>query len=62
LSLCRCCRACSFWRLLNVDRPLGIMVPQFASPGTPYRNDPAPCVAYPRHCCEITESTENNPL
>jgi hypothetical protein len=35
LSLCRCCRACSFWRLLNVDRPLGIIVPQFTSPSTP---------------------------
>src|SRR5438067_12773040 len=27
LSRCFCWRACSFWRLLNVDRPLGILVP-----------------------------------
>jgi len=26
-SRCFCCRACSFWRLLNVDRPRGIAIP-----------------------------------
>ena len=28
LSLCLCCRACSFWRFVNVDRPLGIHIPR----------------------------------
>jgi len=27
LSLCLCCRVCSFWRFVNVDRPLGIRTP-----------------------------------
>src|SRR5262249_3941907 len=29
LSFCLCCRVCSFWRLVNVDRPLGIPIPHF---------------------------------
>ena len=28
LSLCLCCRVCSFWRFVNVDRPLGIHIPR----------------------------------
>jgi hypothetical protein len=28
LSLCLCCRVCSFWRFVNVDRPLGISIPR----------------------------------
>jgi hypothetical protein len=27
LSLCLCCRVCSFWRFVKVDRPLGIRTP-----------------------------------
>ena len=27
LSRCLCCRVCSFWRFVNVDRPLGICSP-----------------------------------